>query len=236
MKSTKTFQSCLAPDIVRYISLKQALGRRFESASWILRWLDRFLFSLGEPARDLTAETFAQWCQSMDLLSSNSKLARIRVVRCFCLYRRRTAASCFVPDPTQFPQACPAVAPYLFSESEIAHLLSHCAALPDSVRSPLRGSATRLAIILLYTTGLRRGELLRLSAQDYDASAQTLLIRASKFHKSRLLPLASDVAAEISRFLVLRAAVRPPLPATAPLIWNPYCGGRAYSGIQLTKV
>jgi integrase len=103
------------------------------------------------------------------------------------------------------------------------------------VRSPLRGSATRLAIILLYTTGLRRGELLRLSAQDYDASTRTLLIRSSKFHKSRLLPLASDVAAEISRFLVLRATIRPPLSDDAPLIWNPYCGGRAYCAVQLRK-
>jgi integrase len=74
-----------------------------------------------------------------------------------------------------------------------------------------------------------------LSAQDYDASAQTLLIRASKFHKSRLLPLAADVAAEVTQFLVLRAAVQPPLPAAAPLIWNPYCGGRAYCSIQLRK-
>ena len=233
MKSTERFKSCLAPDIVRYISLKQALGRRFDSASWILFWLDGFLCNLGEPARDLTAETFKQWCQTMDSLGSNSKLARIRVVRCFCLYRRRTVPTCFVPDPTQFPQACPRVAPYIFTESEVAHLLSQCAALPDSARSPLRGSATRLAIILLYTTGLRRGELLRLSAQDYDASTQTLLIRASKFYKSRLLPLASDVAAEISRFLVLRAAVQPPLPAAAPLLWNPYCGGHAYSSVQL---
>jgi integrase/recombinase XerD len=235
MKSKDTFRSCLAPDIVRYIALKQALGRRFDTASWILFWLDRFLCSLGEPASDLTAETFNQWCQTMERLSANSKLARMRVVRHFCLYRRRTVPGCFVPDPTQFPQAIPRVAPYIFTDAEVARLLSHSAAIADSVRSPLRGAATRLAIILLYTAGLRRGELLRLSAQDYDASAQTLLIRASKFHKSRLLPLAADVAAEVTQFLVLRAAVQPPLPAAAPLIWNPYCGGRAYCSIQLRK-
>jgi hypothetical protein len=36
MKTANSFNSCLAPDIKRYISLKQALGRRFEQASWIL--------------------------------------------------------------------------------------------------------------------------------------------------------------------------------------------------------
>jgi len=74
-----------------------------------------------------------------------------------------------------------------------------------------------------------------LSAQDYDASAQTLLIRSSKFHKSRLLPLTEDVAAEVTQFLALRATVQPPMPDTTPLIWNPYCGGHAYCGTQLRK-
>ena len=235
MKSKDTFHSSLASEIVRYISLKQALGRRFDTASWVLLKLDRFLCSLGNPSPDLTAETFKQWCLTLELLNPTSKLNRIRVVRNFCIYRRRAAPGCFVPDPTQFPQALAPVAPYIFSESEVARLLSHCNAIPDSVRSPLRGTATRLAIILLYTAGLRRGELLELSAQDYDASTQTLLIRASKFHKSRRLPLAGDVATEVTRFLELRTALKPALPATAPLIWNPYCGGRAYSGTQLRK-
>lgn len=230
-----TFQSSLAPELVRYIALKQALGRGFETSSTILLTLDRFLCTLGKPAPDLTAETFKRWCQTLESLGANVRLARMRVVRNFCLYRRRTLPTCFVPDPTHFSPAGPAVTPYIFSDPEVARLLSHSAAIADSARSPLRGAATRLAIILLYTTGLRRGELLRLSAQDYDASAQTLLVRASKFHKSRLLPLPGDVAAEVARFLKAHQAVQPPLPAAAPLIWNPYCGGRAYSSTQLTQ-
>jgi integrase/recombinase XerD len=74
-----------------------------------------------------------------------------------------------------------------------------------------------------------------LSLEDYDAAARTILIRASKFHKSRLLPVPEDVATEVERFLKLRATVRPALPASGPLVWNPYCGGRTYSSTQLTK-
>ena len=40
---------------------------------------------------------------------------------------------------------------------------------------------------------------------------------------------------EIEQFLKAHKAVRPPLPADAPLLWTPYCGGRAYSYIRLTK-
>jgi integrase len=231
VNSKASFRSSVATDLMRYITLKQALGRRFESASRILLMLDRFLSKLGKPSPDLTAETFNQWCQTMESLSPNTKLGRMRLVRNFCLYRRRTAPRCFVPDPTQFPQAGPMVQPYIFSDSEIARLVSYSVHISDSARSPLRGTATRLAIILLYTTGIRRGELLRLTPRDYDLLAETLSIRSSKFHKSRLLPLPSDVAAEVAQFLKVHSAVG--LDIEAPLLCSPYSGGRAYTPQQL---
>lgn len=235
MRTSDSFQSSVATAMVQYISLKQALGRCFETQSFILLKLDQFLCKLGTPSPDLTKETFSLWCQTMESVCSNTRLDRMHVVRNFCLYRRRTAPACFVPDPTQFPQVHPTVQPYIFSDPEVASLLGHSTCIHGSARSPLRGAATRLAIVLFYTTGLRRGELLRLTAGDYDPSAQTLMIRASKFHKSRLLPLPSDVAIEVEQFLKTHKAVRPTLLADVPLLWNPYCGGRAYTCTQLTK-
>jgi len=99
----------------------------------------------------------------------------------------------------------------------------------------LRASTTRLAIILLYTTGLRRGELLGLTRTDYHPLEQTLTIQPSKFHKSRVLPLPSDVALEVEMFLEKYKFIYPRLPDNSPLIFNPYCGGRAYSSTQLRK-
>jgi hypothetical protein len=43
MSMQKAFRSALAKDMLRYIRLKQALGRRFENASSVLLSLDRFL-------------------------------------------------------------------------------------------------------------------------------------------------------------------------------------------------
>jgi len=230
---TRLFQSSVASAMERYISLKKVLGRSFEGHSYILHKLDQFLCKLA--CRDLTEETFRLWCQAMESVSANVRRARMHAVRNFCLYRRRAVPACFVPDSMQFPKAQPTIQPYIFSDTEVACLLNHSECIHDTVRSPLRGASTRLAIVLLYTTGLRRGELLRLTAADYDPLAQTLLIRASKFHKSRLLPLPNDVAMEVEQFLKAHKAVRPPLSADAPLLWNPYCGGRAYSGVRLTQ-
>ncbi len=233
MSAQPSFQSSLRADLIRYVSLKQALGRQFHTPTYVLHRLDRFLCALGKPSPDLTEETFRLWSQSMQSLSSNTRLSRMLIARNFCLYRRRTVPACFVPDRSQFPQAHPRPQPYILSDDEVSRILSCSQAVAESVRSPLRRASTRLAVVLLYTTGLRRGELLRLSPADYDRSAHTLLIRNSKFYKSRLLPLPGDVAKEVESYLRLHQKYQAPQVAELPLFWNPYCGGRAYSGTQL---
>ncbi len=236
MNNQKRFRSVLAKDILRYIANKQALGRDFGSAASVLFSLDRFLFELREPPADLGFETFQQWSKTLEPLSSNTRLARMLAVRNFCIYRRRMEPDCFIPDRSQFPKACPLLRPYIFSEGEVARLLGHCDAQPENpARSPLRWAGTRLSIILLYTTGIRRGELFRLTPQDYDAGNRTLLIQDSKFHKSRLLPLPDDVAKEVDTHLRARRKAYPSALATEPLLWSPYSGDRAYTGSRLQQ-
>lgn len=226
-----SFQSSVASLLINYIALKQALGRRFEDAAAVLLKFDRFLCTT--ESRDFTAETFGHWCQTLENLSSHSRLGRMRIVRNFCLYRRRTDPGCFVPDRTYFPKARSITQPYIFSEIEVARIITWSDRIPVSVRSPLRRAVTRLAIVLLYTTGLRLGELLRLTPADYDPCARTLMIRESKFHKSRLLPLRADAAGEVETFLKARSMVRP--PADLPLLLGPYRCSEAYSVTQLRK-
>ncbi len=229
------FRSVLAENALRYIAHKQTLGRRFENAIRVLANLDAFLLGLSNPLPvDLTAATFGEWTQTLSHLSANTRLARMRVTRNFCIYRQRLLPECFIPDPSQFPKSCPLLRPYIFSEADVARLLGHCDALPEAAtRSPLRWAGTRLAIVLLYTTGLRRGELFRLTPQDYDFAAKTLLIRASKFHKSRLLPLPDDLAKEVDGYLLARGKAYPSALTTEPLLWSPYGRDRAYTGTRL---
>ena len=109
-----TFRSGLANDALRYIALKQTLGRRFENSIRVLANLDAFLLGFGNPPVDLTAATFGKWMQTLSHLSANTKLARMRVARNFCIYRRRLVPACFIPDPCLFPTMSAAAPIYLF--------------------------------------------------------------------------------------------------------------------------
>ena len=51
---TPEFSSCLAPVFTRYVELKQALGRRFDTSARTLQCLDRFLGD--QNYRDLNAD------------------------------------------------------------------------------------------------------------------------------------------------------------------------------------
>jgi integrase/recombinase XerD len=229
-RATAVFSSRLAPVLERYVDLKRALGQLFDPQTRTLQSLDRFLHNHTTKYPDLNASAFQAWCLTQGHVASGVRRGRMQQIHNFCLYRRRTEPQCFVPDPALFPKPHQKLRPYIFTKQEVARLLEAASGLKRVPCSPLRPEVIRLAIVLLFTTGIRRGELLRLTLGDYNRRDATLLIRESKFHKSRLLPLNSNIADEMERYLRVRAQRKLPLSPDTALIWNNRKGGRAYSG------
>lgn len=151
----------------------------------------------------------------------------------FCCYRRRTQPRCFVPDPLSFARTRPHVLPVLFEPAQIAELLCRASALPPHSHSPLRPHVVRLAIVLLYTAGLRRGEVVRLRMNDVDLLSGALRIRESKFHKSRWIVLSRSAREELHRYLALRRRTHNGTCPTAPLLFNGRRNSRCCSGAAL---
>ena len=230
MKGTSTLESKIAPHIERYLALKRALGREYDGVRRVLE--HEFVKTHGG---DLTAETFAGWCLTLQHLASGTRRGRMRIVRNFCLYRRRYEEASFLPEPRLFPPRHQVVRPHLFTNAEVLRLLDAINALPPAPTSPFRQENLRLAIVLLYMTGLRLGELVRLTLGDYDPREHTLLVRDSKFHKSRLLPLSIDGAREIDQYLAARLNRRTAILPESPLLWHHTRRGSAYTGTGLTN-
>jgi integrase len=222
MKQLETFTSPLGPLITRYLALKRALGRRAVTTTYIFRYLDHFLTSCHAP--DLTRETFMAWNESMASLGARTRRARLRTVYHFCLFRQREHPHSFVPDPTQFPPEGTRPLPYIYSEVDVVRLLVTADHLAPHKGSPLHREVTRAGIVLLYTTGLRRGELVRLALSDYEVTDQVLHVRQTKFDKSRLVPLSADAARELDRYLAARRKLGVPCDGDAPLLVHHHHG------------
>ncbi|MEY4583224.1 MAG: hypothetical protein RL701_7927 [Pseudomonadota bacterium] len=233
MSAPHGFESALGTLITSYLALKNALGRRFTIEKTVFVQLDRFLIDHYPDASTLTVDSFAAWCLTLVHLMPTVRRNRMRIVRNLCLYWRRTDPACFVPDPLGFPAPHAPRRPYIFTEEQVVRLLEAAAKMHPSPNSPLRAEVLRLAVVLLYTAGLRRGELVRLVLSDYDPTERTLLVRASKFHKSRLVALSDDAAHEIEQYLYMRRSFSS--STKAPLLVSRSKGLRAYTGAGLAQ-
>lgn len=234
MSTSRSFSSRLGPTITSYVTLKKALGRQFRAETDVLAHLDRFLVAHRCNRGDaLSPQSFAAWTLTLTHLRPTVRRNRMRIVRNLCLYKRRSDPDCFVPDPSTFPAPHAPLRPHIFTEEQIARLLRVVATLRSRSDTPLCAEVFRLAVVLLYTAGLRRGELVRLVLSDYDSAERTLLVRASKFHKSRLVALSDDAAREMEQYLPPRR--RLPHASSSPLLVNLFGGLRAYSGASFGR-
>jgi integrase/recombinase XerD len=231
MARLASFSSALAPSLHDYVDLKRALGRRFDNTAWTLMSLDRFLVARRLP--DLNLLAFQDWCRTHDSAASGVRRARMFDVRNFCLYRRRTEPRCFVPDPSTFPPQHQRLIPRIFSEIDVARLLSAAAAMKRHGLAPLRPEIIRLSVVLLFTTGIRRGELVNLTLSDYDRTECRLRIRETKFFKSRLLPINASIASEVERYLSARSRRLLPTAPNSKFLWNGRLGDQSYTGAGL---
>lgn len=217
--------------VVAYLASRRALGRAYLSEEWILGTVRRYLDNAGAP--DLNQGHFDGWRRTLQHLHRNTRRARERVVHNLCRYRRRCEPGCFVPDPLTFVRSGPYALPVIIEPAQIAKLLTLASALPCVPQSPLQPFVMRLAIVLLYTAGLRRGELARLCLGDVDARAGVLRVRESKFHKSRWVPLSASASAELRCYLAVRCRPQYPCAPTSALLINGMHSKSGYSGAGL---
>ena len=146
----------LDPIVDRYLQWKRALGRDYFGVERVLVSLLQFMHD--RTATDLDQSLFDAWSKSFTELTANVRRNRQREVRNFCLYRQRTEPNCFVPDVNRFPRPCPHCAPVIFGPDAVARMLAIAEQQRATSGSPLLPAVLRLAVVLLYTAGLRRGE------------------------------------------------------------------------------
>ena len=235
VKASTPVQSFLAQQIKAYLEHHRSLGKEYGTEETTLRSLDAFLATGYPEAKDLDGTIFNKWGETFAHLMPTVRRNRMRMVRNFCLYRLRSHPQCFVPDILTFPAEHPPFIPYILTPSDIGRLLGAARSLSPTSNNPLRSHVIRLAIILLYTCGLRRGELLRLTLGDYDSVESTLFVRSTKFHKERLVPLSRSADGELRAYLRLRQRSGLPIKESSPILFSrvTHAGGRAYTGTGL---
>lgn len=230
--SSTTSSIAFDRSIANYLERQRALGRAYVAEEDILHSLRDFICAAGE--REVDLPSFERWCASHEGLTGNVRRNRQRIARNWCLYRQRSEPSCFVPDSNRFPKRHPHKAPVIIAPAAVGRMLTAAQAVRPTPDSALRPDVLRLATVLLYTAGLRRGELLRLQLGDINAQDAVLRVRESKFHKSRWVPLSKDAGVELRHYLKRREQQWGESAPAQPLLCHGTRQSQGYTGTGLS--
>ena len=188
--------------IERYVSYRQALGERCCNAA-ILR---AFGLAIGAAANvgNVRPEQVDAFLAGAGPLTSYWHI-KYRALLGFYNYALSRGHVTKIPLPAKRPKPAPPFVPYVYSREEL-RLLLDAAGSYQRGESSLDSVTFRTILLLLYATGLRDGEVIRLDRTDVDLDNRMLTVRLTKFHKSRLVPFGPPVGQALAEYTGRRAA------------------------------
>ena len=179
-----------------YLALRRATGFAMKNAEYLLKSFGVFATELGQT--HVYTQTAIDWAARGPSVAQRD--ARLKAVCRFVRHVRVEDARHELPPANHFGARKTRRSPHIYSATEIDRLIG--AALRLRPKGGLRSRTYATLIALLSVTGLRISEALRLTVAD--VTRDGLLIRETKFRKTRLAPLHDTAVAGLKRYLARR--------------------------------
>lgn len=138
---------------------------------------------------------------------------RLEVVRSLAKYCVIFESETEIPPPHLLGPAHRRITPHIYTDREIAQLLDTANSLQP--KQGLRPMTMHYLLGLLAATGLRISEALQLNRNDIDLHQEVLLVRKTKFRKSRYIPLHPMVCKALSNYADFRNQRLPVVQSSA---------------------
>jgi integrase/recombinase XerD len=179
-----------------YVAHKRALGMRAHTIARILR---SFCVALNDPnLGDLQEPAVHAFLTGRGPITSNyhSKLGVLRGFFHYLVVRGHLERA---PLPKTVAKQPPRFVPYIYTRDELRRVVK--AAYDQRYWCKVEDVTMHALVLVLYGAGLRIGEAIRLTIADVDLEQHLLTIRETKFYKTRLVPIGSDLGGILARYL-----------------------------------
>lgn len=190
----------LSETVESYLAVRRACGFELKSPGNLLRSFATFSDARGK--HHVCSEMAIEWAGLAKSVYQRAR--RLGEVIRFARYVRAEDQSHDLPPAVFGREKGPRPIPYIFSQDDIKRLVQ--AASQSGYRS-LRRQTYSTLFALLACTGLRVSEAIRLRFDDITPDG--LVIRQTKFRKSRLVPLHETALAGLERYLKQRRPYAP---------------------------
>jgi integrase len=197
--------SAVAPHIVAFLAHKRALNRRYDVEEKALRLFDFYLVKTGVSSlADITPAIVDAFFISRPRGQPRSFNHLVGVVSRLFKWMVEHDFIKRSPLTTALRRQTKSRIPYIFDLASAQRLVDIARCLADNPHAPLRGATYATIFSLLFGLGLRVSEATRLRCRDIDQERHVLIIRETKFSKSRLVPMGPQLAERLEAFMVLR--------------------------------
>jgi integrase/recombinase XerD len=190
----------LADAVQSYLAVRRATGFSLKEVGLHLKGFAAYSDSQGQPY--INSQTAIEWARQVS--SVRSRARRLADVTRFARYLKAEDVRHEIPPAVFGSERRPRPTPYILSEEQICEIIRLAG---QSGYRTLRRQTYSTLFALLSCTGLRVSEAIRLRYDDITPDG--LLIRASKFRKSRLVPLHETARAGLERYLEHRRPYAP---------------------------
>jgi len=182
--------------IEAYLALRRATGFAMLNAEYLLESFAAFATERGQT--HVHVQTAIDWAARGPSVAQRD--ARLKAVCRFVRHVRVEDARHELPPINHFGARKTRRQPHIYTAAQIDRLIE--AALRLRPKGGLRSLTYATLIALLSVTGLRISEALKLTVAD--VTLDGLLIRETKFRKTRLAPLHDTAGAGLQRYLARR--------------------------------
>ena len=196
--------------IENYIRHKENLGTDFEFTA---RQLRKFGQTMGDiDVQDISPVATKAFIFGKGPITQSLHF-RYRTVRGLVRYMIARNYIVTSPLPHDIPKRPPEFVPHIYTKDELGRILH--AAKTQSGPYKITGQTLYTLILLLYACGLRLSEAVRLTLGDVDLNENILMIRDTKFYKTRFVPFSPDLNKILQGYLKHRSEQRHPESAEA---------------------
>jgi integrase/recombinase XerD len=183
-----------------YLAVRRAAGFTLSNTEYLLRSFSAF--AADKKQTHIRTATTIDWaCQARSVAQRHT---RYQTICHFAQYLRVEDPRHESPPPNHFGYRKTRRVPYIYSRGEIDSLVLAATRLPAS--GSLWPKTYAALISLLAATGLRISEALHLLVSDITPDG--LLIRRTKFQKTRLVPLHDTALTGLGHYLMYRQEAR----------------------------
>lgn len=194
-----TRTATMTDHVERFVAMKRKLGYQFRQQAWMLSGFARFAQDRNEAV--IRSETVLAWIAAYETSASSHRITKLHLVHAFaCWLHAEDARHEVPPFHALGHQSKRRSQPYLISVPDIRELLT--AALSTGPSGTIAPLTWHYLFGLVAATGLRCSEALALTLADITADG--LIVRETKFGKSRMVALHPSTRDALNRYLSAR--------------------------------